>query len=243
MSKITLIRHGQASFGAKNYDLLSDIGRQQALALGEYFLQQGIGFDQIIHGDMSRQTETAQIMAKTCRFSGNLITDSGANEFDSDRLLDYYLPKLAEKSEQLNQLIHSEQSWFNQPQDFEFIYRQLIKLWQQDKNCPFESWNLFNQRIMTTLNQIKDKSSTNQKVALVTSGGLISITMQSILGFDNHTFIDMNLAINNASLTEISIQPLDNEIEKKQIIKAKLLNFNNITPLLIKKQKQLITRK
>jgi len=243
MSKITLIRHGQASFGAKNYDLLSDIGRQQAAALGEYFLEHKIEFDKIIHGDMFRQTETAQIVANTCGFSDPLILDSGANEFNSDRLLSYYLPKLAETSDKHHQIIYAEQAWFNKQEYFERIFRELINLWQHDDNCPFESWSSFKQRILAMLNQIKSDHASDQRIALVTSGGLISVTMQSILGFDNQTFMDMNLTINNASLTEIIIQPLAKNTDYKQKIEAKLLSFNNVTPLLIKKQKHLITRK
>ena len=243
MSKISLIRHGQASFGAKNYDLLSEIGREQAVALGEYFLHNEIKFDSIIHGNMSRQTETAQIMAEICGFSKNLKLDFGANEFDSDRLLNYYLPKLADASDDLYQIIHGEHEWFHKQENFELIFRQLVDLWQQDDDCPFESWKNFKRRILSMLNQINDNHKSDQKIAVVTSGGLISVTLQSILGFDNQTFMDMNLTINNASLTEIVISPIQDREKHNQRIDAKLLSFNNITPLLIKKQKHLVTRK
>ncbi len=243
MSKIILIRHGQASFGAENYDLLSDIGRQQAAALGEYFLEHQIKFDSIIHGQMSRQTETAQILSKSKGFSGELVVDSGADEFDSDNLLDYYLPILAAKSDDLYQTIHSPQKWFADPSDFEFIFRALIRLWQDDLDCPFESWNNFKKRVINLLNRIRNQQGANKKIALITSGGLISVTMQSILGFDNQAFMDMNLTINNASVTEIKIANLGNELSADLSINAKLISFNNVSPLIMKKQPFLITRK
>ena len=37
LAELTLVRHGQASFGAANYDQLSDLGMQQSRWLGEYF--------------------------------------------------------------------------------------------------------------------------------------------------------------------------------------------------------------
>lgn len=37
MTTIYLIRHGQASFGAKSYDQLSPNGELQAKLLGQYF--------------------------------------------------------------------------------------------------------------------------------------------------------------------------------------------------------------
>lgn len=248
MSKIFLIRHGQASFGADNYDLLSDIGRQQAAALGEYFLNQKFKFDVIIHGQMSRQAETARIMAQSKQFDGELILDKNANEFDSDSLLDYYLPILAETSVVFHQKIHSEQKWFVNGRDFEMIFRALIKLWQQDDSCPFESWTAFRKRSLKLLNCVRSEHGANKKIALVTSGGLISATMQSILGFDNKTFIDMNLTINNASVTEIKIKNLAGVSEQitlpeNEMINARLQCFNNISPLLIQNQPHLITRK
>ena len=36
MGSIYLIRHGQASFGAENYDVLSPLGYRQSEALGDY---------------------------------------------------------------------------------------------------------------------------------------------------------------------------------------------------------------
>jgi len=248
MSKIYLIRHGQASFGADNYDLLSDIGRQQASALGEYFLIHGIKFDAVIHGQMSRQTETAQLMAQSKQFGGELILDKGADEFDSDSLLDYYLPILAETSDVFQQKIYSDQKWFANGRDFELIFRALIALWQQDDRCPFESWAVFRNRSLNLLNRIQSAHGANKNIALVTSGGLISATMQSILGFDNRTFMDMNLTINNASVTEIKIRKKAESSgqlssPENETISARLQSFNNISPLLMKKQSHLITRK
>jgi len=243
MSKIVLIRHGQASFGAENYDQLSDLGRSQAAALSEYFLNHQIKFDTIIHGKMSRQMETAQILAGAKQHKNKLVTDKGANEFDSDSLLEYYLPKLAARSKAFYKKIYSEQKWFTNGNDFELIFRALINLWQQDKNCPFESWTDFRKRSIELLNRIRIEYGANKRIGLVTSGGLISVTMQAILGFDDQTFIDMNLAINNASMTEIKIKNLSDNLLEDKHLNAHLLSFNNISPLVMKKQPELITRK
>lgn len=242
MCKITLIRHGQASFGAENYDLLSDIGREQAAAVGDYFKMHQIKFDAIFHGEMSRQTETAQIMAKSMDYTNNLMVDPGANEFDSDYLLKHYLPILAKQSEEFHQRIYSKDKWFSNGETFELVFKALIKLWQQDKDCPFESWTLFNQRVLDILNRIKEKYSSNKKIALVTSGGLISVTVQAILSAKESSFMDMNLTINNASITEILMRE-SKHLQADTLLSARLLGFNNISPLKIKNKKHLITRK
>ena len=61
MATIYLIRHGQASFGAENYDKLSELGCRQAEVAGEYFRDTGIQFDAVYSGDLSRQRETARL--------------------------------------------------------------------------------------------------------------------------------------------------------------------------------------
>ena len=58
MGTLYLVRHGQASFGADDYDQLSDLGRRQSLRLGEYFAQKGVRFDGLIAGALRRHKQT-----------------------------------------------------------------------------------------------------------------------------------------------------------------------------------------
>ncbi|HBD39143.1 MAG TPA: histidine phosphatase family protein, partial [Cupriavidus sp.] len=52
MATLFLVRHGQASFGAANYDCLSDTGRQQSRWLGEYFRDRGVQFRRVVAGTL-----------------------------------------------------------------------------------------------------------------------------------------------------------------------------------------------
>ena len=58
MGSLILVRHGQASFGEKNYDKLSKLGHLQARLLGKFFKKEGVVFDKFFTGNMSRQLET-----------------------------------------------------------------------------------------------------------------------------------------------------------------------------------------
>jgi broad specificity phosphatase PhoE len=58
MSELYLVRHAQASFGAANYDQLSDLGHQQSRWLGEHLGKRGASFDTLVVGDMVRHHET-----------------------------------------------------------------------------------------------------------------------------------------------------------------------------------------
>jgi broad specificity phosphatase PhoE len=253
MQHIYLIRHGQASFGAENYDKLSDLGKRQAGVIGEYFARQEIVIDRIIHGQMSRQQETAEIIARNAGFNKNLILHKGANEFDSENLIKYYLPKLANQSKKLNDIIHSDENWWASGDNFELFFRALVNMWQADQNCPFEPWDDFKKRCLnclTDIAQMKEPSTKKHGATLLaTSGGLISVIIQSILASENETFnyrafMDMNLSINNTSISEVvwqKNQSIGNETMLKN--RNRLMCFNNITPLLLAKTPELITRK
>lgn len=59
VGSIYLIRHGQASFGADDYDVLSPIGIRQAEVLGAHLAQLGVRIDRSVSGDLRRQQHTA----------------------------------------------------------------------------------------------------------------------------------------------------------------------------------------
>ena len=58
MSSVHLVRHGQASFGADDYDQLSELGWKQSARLGEYWRERGRTFDRVIMGTLRRHDET-----------------------------------------------------------------------------------------------------------------------------------------------------------------------------------------
>ena len=72
MSSLALVRHGQASFFAENYDQLSPLGEQQARLLGEYWLRRGVRFDEVYTGPRVRQIETAALAGEAFARAGYL---------------------------------------------------------------------------------------------------------------------------------------------------------------------------
>ena len=80
MIEIWFIRHGQASFGADDYDRLSPTGIRQSELLGEYLAAAGGRFDRVWSGTMKRQKDTA-----VYALGGTLPElDPGFNEFDAE---------------------------------------------------------------------------------------------------------------------------------------------------------------
>ena len=60
MSELLLVRHGQARLFTEDYDRLSDLGIQQAAALGQFWIAQGVRPDSVWTGTMIRQIRTAE---------------------------------------------------------------------------------------------------------------------------------------------------------------------------------------
>ncbi|PTT61728.1 histidine phosphatase family protein, partial [Pseudomonas sp. HMWF007] len=91
MGSIYLIRHGQASFGADDYDVLSPIGVRQAEILGQHLAELGVRFDRCLAGDLRRQQHTATSALEQFAANGlpvpTLETDSAFNEFDADAVI------------------------------------------------------------------------------------------------------------------------------------------------------------
>ena len=70
MAQFHLIRHGQASFGAANYDKLSQLGHQQARWLGEYYRARGETFDALVTGDLVRHATFGDGVVTECVATG-----------------------------------------------------------------------------------------------------------------------------------------------------------------------------
>jgi broad specificity phosphatase PhoE len=81
MGLLLLVRHGQASFGASDYDVLSEAGVAQSARLGEALVAQGFTPSVVRHGAMRRQRDTAEAMAAAAGWDAPLELDQRWDEF------------------------------------------------------------------------------------------------------------------------------------------------------------------
>jgi broad specificity phosphatase PhoE len=82
MGRLLLVRHGQASWGADDYDVLSPLGHQQGAALGETWRRRGVVPDRVVTGSLRRHRETAEAAGL-----GVDAIDAGWDEFDHVAML------------------------------------------------------------------------------------------------------------------------------------------------------------
>ena len=83
---VLLVRHGQASFGAEDYDVLSPAGVRQSALLAEALRRRGVEPARLVSGTLRRQTETAAAFAEF----GEPATDERWNEYDANEVLTHH---------------------------------------------------------------------------------------------------------------------------------------------------------
>ncbi|KQY62596.1 MULTISPECIES: histidine phosphatase family protein [unclassified Nocardioides] len=88
MGQLLLVRHGQASWGTENYDVLSPLGWEQSRLLGLELGRRVPTPDLVVHGDMRRHRETAEAAIEAAGWgSVETFEDADWNEFDHLGLL------------------------------------------------------------------------------------------------------------------------------------------------------------
>lgn len=197
MGTLYLVRHGQASFGADNYDQLSPLGRQQAVRLGEYWRARGQQFDAVLTGTLQRHDQTYAGIAQGLQGAPAPVRLPGLNEYDSQALI---------------RAIHSEP--LAKP-DTPELYRQHFRLlcdalaqWMAGVISPqgMPSWNDFSGGVRAALDQVRH-NYVGKNVLLVSSGGPISAAVGDVLGTAPEVTIGLNMRIRNSAVTEFSFSP------------------------------------
>lgn len=213
MSEFYLVRHGQASFGAKNYDKLSELGHQQARWLGEYFTSRDITFSHAFMGDMVRHRETTQGIVDGLPQSPIITVDTGFNEFDFKNIGNSYLAANPENSLPENP----------SPADFYRLLKLAMYAWSQDllpQETLGESWSDFKQRVQSALHTVCHQDS-DKPILIVSSGGAISMLMSLVLGLDAKQVIELNMQVRNTSISHFYFNKTN----------IRLASFNNIPHL------------
>lgn len=192
MTQLLLVRHGQASFGGNNYDVLSAKGAQQTALTGEHLRRIGSQFDAVYTGRMARQQDSARHAA----FSDYTV-DPAFDEYDFEGILRAYLPVVVRNNPGLSL---SRDQLFGDPRAFQAVFELAIGYWLagSDGDQPVESWQHFKARVLAGLQGIAQAE--RKTVAVFTSGGVIAVAAQAALGLSNEMTFKLNWRIANASL-------------------------------------------
>jgi len=196
MSTLTLLRHGQAAFGASDYDQLSPLGQLQAQATGEFFYQRGMRFDRVWTGPRRRHRLTAQLALAEI---GGMIqdVDDGLDEFGEGEQL------LAGAERRTGTRVLSDSSLAASTRLR--LYAEEIRLWAEgsivvDGVAPAAQ---FRARVAHWLRRATAETASGQNVLAVTSAGVIAAVLCEVAGLPDSALAQSMGVIGNASLTGV----------------------------------------
>ena len=198
MGHLYLVRHGQASFGADNYDQLSELGGRQSERLGQYFASKGRAFDTVVTGSLLRHTQTWAGIERGLGLTPGqcaVQVETGLNEYDSHAVINAInpgpLPALSEPG--------AYQTYFR-------LLRDGLRAWMDGVVTPvgMPDYETFRGNIVEVLKRVRDNNA-GKRVLVVSSGGPISTTIGYLLSTPAETTIELNYQIRNTALTECRI--------------------------------------
>lgn len=191
MGSLLLIRHGQASFGAADYDQLSPLGHQQAQWTAEELTRRGVTANQVWHGTLRRQIETAAPIPG----SVDAAVDARWNEYDSDDLMGAHSPSAVR--------LHGSPRVSSR--EFQVILEDALHAWVAagDASDADETWPQFRGRIQAALTDATARIGSGETGIATTSAGTIAAACTLLLGGDAETFVRLNRTAVNASITKI----------------------------------------
>ena len=197
MGNLYLVRHGQASFGAADYDQLSELGQRQSVRLGEYFANKGLTFDAVLTGTLRRHAQTWAGIAQGAGLGNTQPLEwPGLNEYDSEAVIATIHPHKLEKPDSPEMYRHHFR-----------LLRDGLTQWMNGVVSPrgMPTYPDFLAGVTSALDHVRKQHTGN--VLIVSSGGPISTAVGHILGTTPETTIELNLRIRNSSVTEFAFTP------------------------------------
>jgi broad specificity phosphatase PhoE len=209
MGQVLLVRHGQARFGADDYDRLSDLGREQARLLGDWLAARARRLDCAVTGSMRRHRETAEAclarMPEELRPMDDWRADAGFDEYDADEVVLCHRPEFADSA-----ALRAHVRASGDPRrTFQGLFAPAMSRWmcgEHDRDYR-ESWQAFVARCVAALKRITDDSTPSRRVVVFTSGGPIAAICQHLLGLDPKRTLDVNTVLVNCATTGLLYQP------------------------------------
>jgi broad specificity phosphatase PhoE len=206
MSELYLIRHGQASFGKDNYDVLSENGTRQSKILGAYLARLGLRFDAIYSGTLDRQRKTAEITAEEFRKAGleipALTEEPGFNEYNTRKIIETQLGTLFEVDPELKEHMPT---FFTSRRSFQLIFERAMGRWVSGEHGVegLETWPEFQERVARALKEIMARHGEKSRVAVFASGGSISASVQFATGLSGQETINLSWQMVNTAVTRL----------------------------------------
>ena len=206
MAQLTIVRHGQASFGADDYDKLSDLGARQADRVGRWLADCDFTPARIVSGTLLRQRETADHCVAALgaeRTAGaERLTDAALNEYDNEEILQVHLPALSGPAA-MRAHIKAQPDPVRASR--ELFLGSMARWVRNERPADYrETWPAFNQRVRDAFLRTAEGLPDDARVLVLTSGGVITSLVGDLLGIHSESLFELNWGLANGGITVAS---------------------------------------
>ncbi len=211
MSRIILVRHGQASLLEQDYDQLCANGGTQARLLGEYWSRRDVVLDGVYSGPRVRQLETARIVREAYHSAAlgfpETVVMNEFDEYQAEAALRECLPQLLRVNAEIQELRRAYENSSEsgaRRKTFQKLFEAVISKWVAGEVSAegVEPWDEFCLRVARGLAQVVRDTPPAASVAIFTSAGTIGAAMRRALHLSAEDTLRVTWMARNASLTE-----------------------------------------
>jgi broad specificity phosphatase PhoE len=189
VSSILLVRHGQASFGAADYDNLSAVGHEQSRVLGAALAARGVVPDVVVAGEMRRHAQTATGVLEGAGWAADIAVDPGWNEFDHLQVLAVHDRPTTVEGESEKAAF---QRWFEEA---------TLRWTSGDHDEAYdESFAAFTSRVEAALGRLVAALPRKGTAVVLTSGGPVAWACATLLADATDARTDLWLRLNPVSV-------------------------------------------
>jgi broad specificity phosphatase PhoE len=194
---LLLVRHGQASYGGADYDVLSERGAAQAQAAHAALRERGVEAARLVSGTLRRQTDTALPWTED---GPELDLDARWNEYDAADVLRAHgaVPASLERrpDDEAAQL---------DSRDFQALLDDGLRAWIEadSASAADEPWPMFRDRVHGALRDLAGELGRGESAVVFTSGGVIGAVCAHVLGLPETALIAFNHVSVNGAVTKL----------------------------------------
>jgi broad specificity phosphatase PhoE len=201
MGRLILVRHGQASFGAADYDQLSPLGEEQSRALGAWWEARGILPDAVYSGPRRRHLQSDAAARERFTALPEVGEAPGLDEYPAFDLLAKAGPLLADDPE-IAALLNALKSGGG-PATQKLVQAVTSRWVRGELDVPgVITWIEFRARVEEQLHALLTAHlGRSQTIVAFTSAGPVSAVVGYALGLDHERTIELSWNLYNASTT------------------------------------------
>ena len=183
MPVVLLVRHGQASFGADDYDVLSELGRRQSERVGAELTRRGLRAPVAVSGGLRRQQDTARLALPDVAVQ----VDRRWDEYDHLGLLERY---------------PSGGTSDGSSRGLQVLLDAALRAWVDD---PDGGWADFAGGAADALRDLVAGLGAGRDAVVFTSGGVVAAVCAGLLGVGAAGVVALNRVTVNGGVTKLVV--------------------------------------